>query len=300
LEEHLGKRVVGQPFAITAVADAIRRSRTNLADPNRPVGVFLFVGPTGVGKTELVKALAEQLFDRDDAIIRLDMSEYMEKHSVSRLIGAPPGYVGYDEGGQLTEALRRKPYSVVLLDEFEKAHHDVSNILLQLFDEGRLTDGKGRKVNAKNALFIMTSNIGSDLLLQKSEDITSQEELLELLDPLLKKTFRPEFLNRLDEVLPFLPLKLDDMEQIVELQLKKVGDRLKEREIGLIWDPEVTKYLAKEGYDPSFGARPLKRLIQHEVVNLFARALLANEISDHCKLRLFKQKTKNKLLYEIE
>lgn len=284
LEHYLEKRVVGQPLAIKAVSEAIRRSRAGLSDPQRPIGVFLFIGPTGVGKTELVKALAEQLFDKEDAIIRLDMSEYMEKHSVSRLVGSPPGYVGYEEGGQLTEALRRRPYSVVLLDELEKAHHDVFNILLQIFDEGRLTDSKGRKINCKNALFIMTSNLGSELLLKKSAD--TKEELLAIVDPMLKATFRPEFLNRLDEILPFLPLKLGDMETIVALQLKRVAARLLERQINLKWDPKVVKHLAEEGYDPSFGARPLKRLIQQEVVNLFATAILENKIPKNSELFL--------------
>lgn len=284
LEHHLEKRVVGQPLAIKAVSEAIRRSRAGLSDPQRPIGVFLFVGPTGVGKTELVKALAEQLFDKEDAIIRLDMSEYMEKHSVSRLVGSPPGYVGYEEGGQLTEALRRRPYSVVLLDELEKAHHDVFNILLQIFDEGRLTDSKGRKVNCKNALFIMTSNLGSDLLLKKTAK--TKEELLDILDPVLKSTFRPEFLNRLDEILPFLPLKAEAMETIVGIQLKRVAARLEEKQISLKWDPKVVKHLAEEGYDPLFGARPLKRIIQQEVVNLFANAILENKISKKSELFL--------------
>lgn len=284
LESHLEKRVIGQPLAIKAVSEAIRRSRAGLNDPQRPIGVFLFVGPTGVGKTELVKALAEQLFDKEDAIIRLDMSEYMEKHSVSRLVGSPPGYVGYEEGGQLTEALRRRPYSVVLLDELEKAHHDVFNILLQIFDEGRLTDSKGRRVNCKNALFIMTSNIGSDLLLKKAAK--TKEELLATLDPVLKSTFRPEFLNRLDEVLPFLPLKPQDMEAIVAIQLKRVANRLQERQITFKWDPKVVHHLATEGYDPLFGARPLKRIIQQEVVNLFATAILENKIPKKSELYL--------------
>ncbi|MDE3046480.1 MAG: AAA family ATPase [Verrucomicrobiota bacterium] len=288
LEKHLEERVVGQPIAVKAVADAIRRSRAGLNDPNRPVGVFLFLGPTGVGKTELVKALAEQLFDREDSIIRLDMSEYMEKHSVSRLVGAPPGYVGYEEGGQLTETIRRRPYSIILLDELEKAHHDVYNILLQIFDEGRITDSKGRKVNCKNALFIMTSNIGSDLLLKKLEkrEKLTKEELLEVVEPVLKSTFRPEFLNRLDEIIPFLPLKEQDIEKIVSLQLKRVASRLSEKHIALEWDDEVVKHLAEEGYDPVFGARPLKRLIQSEVVNLFASAILEDKIPPHSKLLL--------------
>lgn len=305
LETYLEQRIVGQPLAIKAVAEAIRRSSAGLNDPNRPVAVFLFLGPTGVGKTELVKALAEQLFDKEEAIIRIDMSEYMEKHSVARLIGSPPGYVGYEEGGQLTEALRRRPYSVVLLDELEKAHHDVFNLLLQIFDEGRLTDGKGRKVNCKNALFIMTSNLGSDLLLKKMEQKKegwTKEELLSLLDSILKATFRPEFLNRLDEILPFLPLRFEDMEKIVALQLKRVCSRLEEKHIHLKWDSKVLRYLAQEGYDPLFGARPLKRLIQQEVVNLFAGAILEEKIPNHSELSLTARKEADRtcLAYEVK
>jgi ATP-dependent Clp protease ATP-binding subunit ClpB len=289
LEKHLENRVVGQHLAVKAVSEAIRRSRAGLNDPHRPLGVFLFLGPTGVGKTELVKALAEQLFDREDAIIRLDMSEFMEKHSVSRLVGSPPGYIGYEEGGQLTEALRRRPYSVVLFDELEKAHPDVFNILLQIFDEGRLTDSKGRKVNCKNALFIMTSNLGSDKLLKKLEssggDLT-KEALIAIVDPILKTTFRPEFLNRLDEILPFLPLGAKDIGKIVELQLHKVAARLHEKHVKMDWDPDVVKHLAETGYDPLFGARPLKRLIQHEVVNLLATAMLEGKIPSGSHLHL--------------
>lgn len=283
LEEELHKRVVGQNMAVKAVAEAIRRSRSGLSDPNRPIGVFLFVGPTGVGKTELAKALADQLFNQEEAMIRLDMSEYMEKHSVSRLIGSPPGYVGYDEGGQLTEALRRRPYSVVLLDEVEKANHDVFNILLQIFDDGRITDGKGRVVNCKNALFILTSNLGSQQILEKishSKSALSKEVILDILDPILKEHFRPEFLNRLDEILPFLPLRREDMEKIVEIQLHFLEKRLKERSITLSWTKELLKFLAEEGYDPGFGARPLKRLIQQEVVNKLSEGILKGEIKN--------------------
>lgn len=289
LEQHLSERVIGQPLAIKAVAEALRRSRAGLSDPNRPVGVFLFLGPTGVGKTELVKALAEQLFDKEDAILRLDMSEYMEKHTVSRLVGSPPGYIGYEEGGQLTEALRRRPYSVVLFDELEKAHPDVFNILLQIFDDGRITDSKGRTVNCKNALFIMTSNIGSDIILQKIEEKGShwsKQDLLALLNPILRKTFRPEFLNRIDEILPFLPLKQEEMAKIVTLQLRHVAERLEERRINLTWNQAVIDHLAHIGYDPAFGARPLKRLIQQEVVNLFATAILEEKIPSPCELFL--------------
>jgi ATP-dependent Clp protease ATP-binding subunit ClpB len=304
LEEHLSKKIIGQDLAIKAVSEAIRRSRAGLNDPNRPMGVFLFLGPTGVGKTELVKALAEQLFDKEDTVLRFDMSEYMEKHSVSRFLGSPPGYIGYDEGGQLTEALRRRPYSVVLFDELEKAHHDVFNILLQIFDEGRITDSKGRIVNCKNALFIMTSNIGSDLLLKNLEQKAegwSKEQILALINPILNSTFRPEFLNRIDEILPFLPLQFKDMEQIAILQLKRVAERLHERRITLTWDRQVVEHLAKEGYDPAFGARPLKRIIQQEVINLFATALLEEKIPPESKVLLTSKQIADEftLHYEI-
>jgi len=289
LEQALEERVVGQSFAVTSVSEAIRRSRAGLADPNRPTGVFLFLGPTGVGKTELAKALAEQLFNQEEAIIRLDMSEYMEKHAVSKLIGSPPGYVGYEEGGQLTESLRRRPYSLVLLDEVEKAHPDVFNILLQIFDDGRLTDSKGRVVNCKNALFIMTSNLGSDLLLRHQEEgkkALTKEEILSLLDPVIKAHFRPEFINRLDEVLPFLPLQPEDMGKIVLIQLQHIVQRLAEKEISLSWSESLVSFLAKEGYDPLFGARPLKRLIQQKVVNLLSSALLSGKIKGNTHVTL--------------
>lgn len=289
LEKTLDARVVGQEFAIKSVSEAIRRSRSGLNDPGRPMGAFLFLGPTGVGKTELAKALAEQLFDRDDAIIRIDMSEYMEKHSVAKLIGAPPGYVGYEEGGQLTEQLRRRPYSIVLFDEIEKAHHDVFNILLQIFDEGRITDSKGRVVNCKNALFIMTSNLGSDVLLKQQEKgakLSSKEEVMSLLEPIIKEHFRPEFINRLDDILPFLPLKETDMKKIVVIQLNRLAKRLLERHISLSWKEDVLDFLAKEGYDPYFGARPLKRLIQEKVVNILSDALLKGELSENSSITL--------------
>lgn len=283
LESELEKRVVGQDLAVKAVCEAIRRSRSGLADPNRPMGVFLFLGPTGVGKTELAKALAVSLFNQEEALIRLDMSEYMEKHSVSKLIGSPPGYVGYDEGGQLTEALRRRPYSVVLFDEIEKANHDVFNILLQVFDDGRLTDSKGRVVNCKNALFIMTSNIGSDRLLERLEHSRekgglAKEEIMLLLDPIIKSHFRPEFINRLDDILPFMPLREQDMEKIVLIQLDLLAKRLRDRDVDLTWAEEVVTHLAKEGYDPIFGARPLKRYIQDQVINKLASAILEGKI----------------------
>jgi ATP-dependent Clp protease ATP-binding subunit ClpB len=289
LEAELEKRVVGQDLAVEAVSDAIRRSRSGLNDPNRPLGAFLFVGPTGVGKTELAKALAEQLFNQEEALIRLDMSEYMEKHSVSKLIGSPPGYVGYDEGGQLTESLRRRPYAVVLFDEIEKAHHDVFNILLQIFDDGRITDSKGRVVNCKNALFIMTSNLGSDLILNKiqsSKKELSKDDLLGIVNPVLKTHFRPEFLNRLDDILPFLPLQEKDMEKIVLIQLNHLVKLLQEREVKLTWAPEVVTHLAKVGYDPVFGARPLKRLIQRDVVNMLSKSILDGKIEAGQTLKL--------------
>lgn len=301
LEKELGKRVVGQELAITAVSEAIRRSRSGLSDPNRPTGVFLFMGPTGVGKTELAKALAEQLFNQEEALIRLDMSEYMEKHSVSKLIGSPPGYVGYDEGGQLTEALRRRPYAVVLFDEIEKANPDVFNILLQIFDDGRLTDSKGRVVNCKNALFIMTSNLGSDVLLQKMEHARSRlskEAIMTTLEPIIKAHFRPEFINRLDDILPFLPLQKDDMQKIVEIQMHQLIKRLADRQVSLTWTPEVVAYLAEEGYDPFFGARPLKRLIQQDVVNLLATAILESKIPPHSEIEL--QLKDKKIVYAIK
>jgi ATP-dependent Clp protease ATP-binding subunit ClpB len=281
LEKELEKRVVGQQLAITEVSEAIRRSRSGLGDPGRPMGAFLFMGPTGVGKTELAKALAEQLFSQEEAMIRLDMSEYMEKHSVAKLIGSPPGYVGYEEGGQLTEALRRRPYAVVLFDEIEKAHHDVFNILLQIFDEGRITDSKGRTVNCKNALFIMTSNLGSDQLLEKMEHShtsLSKETLMAILEPIIKTHFRPEFINRLDDILPFLPLKKEDMQKIVVIQLNQLEKRLKDKEVMLKWTRQVVDHLAEEGYDPFYGARPLKRLIQGEVVNMLSKAILEGKI----------------------
>jgi len=295
LEDEIEKRVVGQDLAVTSVCEAIRRSRSGLSDPNRPMGAFLFLGPTGVGKTELAKALAYQLFNSEDALIRLDMSEYMEKHTVSKLIGSPPGYIGYEEGGQLTEALRRRPYSVVLFDEVEKAHHDVFNILLQVFDDGRLTDSKGRIVNCKNALFIMTSNLGSDRLLdhlEKTKQVMTKEEIMRIVDPIIKNHFRPEFINRLDDILPFLPLREEDMEKIVTIQLDRLAKRLLERDVQLSWSNQVLAHLAKNGYDPRYGARPLKRLIQSEVVNQLSTAILEGKILPHTKVKLNVEKDK--------
>lgn len=294
LEKDLSKRVVGQDLAISAISESIRCSRAGLQDPNRPIGAFLFMGPTGVGKTELAKAIAELLFNNEESIIRLDMSEYMEKHSVSRLIGSPPGYVGHDEGGQLTEALRRKPYAVVLLDEVEKAHSDVFNILLQIFDDGRITDSKGRVVNCKNALFIMTSNLASQELLaaMQSDHEPSKEELLQKINPILKGHFRPEFLNRLDDILPFSPLRQKDMKGIVKIQLDLVQKRLASKHIGLDFTKEALEHLAKEGYDPHFGARPLKRLIHQKVTVPLSKALIAREFKPHTKIEVSAHESK--------
>ncbi|MFT4235072.1 MAG: AAA family ATPase, partial [Microbacterium sp.] len=261
LESELGKRLIGQKDAVKAVADAVRRSRAGINDPNRPTGSFLFLGPTGVGKTELAKALAEFLFDDEHAMVRIDMSEYGEKHSVSRLVGAPPGYVGYEQGGQLTEAVRRRPYSVVLLDEVEKAHPEVFDVLLQVLDDGRLTDGQGRTVDFKNVIFILTSNIGSPILI---DPMLTPEQKREQVMALVRQAFRPEFLNRLDDVVMFEALSEDDLAQIVELSMDALQRRLHERRLTLAVTPDARAWLAERGYDPVFGARPLRRLIQSE------------------------------------
>jgi ATP-dependent Clp protease ATP-binding subunit ClpB len=278
LEEHLHKRVIGQDEAVSAVADAVIRARAGLKDPNRPIGSFIFLGPTGVGKTELARALAEFLFDDENAMVRIDMSEYMEKHTVSRLIGAPPGYVGYDEGGQLTEAVRRRPYSVLLFDEIEKAHADVFNILLQLLDDGRLTDGHGRTVDFKNCVVIMTSNIASQVILSyKGQNYERMKE--QALD-IMRQSFRPEFLNRIDEVVVFHPLTREQLRQIVEIQLVRLRKRLEERKIDLELTDQARDYFAEHGYDPVYGARPLRRMIQRELETALGRKLIAGEIRD--------------------
>ena len=313
LESQLHKRVVGQDEAVSAVAGAIRRNRAGLSDPDRPIGSFLFLGPTGVGKTELAKALAEYLFDTERAMVRIDMSEYMEKFSVQRLIGAPPGYVGYDEGGQLTEAVRRRPYSVILLDEIEKAHPDVFNILLQVLDDGRLTDGQGRVVSFKNAIIIMTSNIGSQTIRDFAAD--AQEEAKEqgatmgdlvqdmmqadaagfakkmaefqaAMQENLRATFRPEFLNRIDDVITFKPLSSENIESIVALQIKDVQARLADRRIELEVKPAAIESLAIDGFDPVYGARPLKRLVQREVVDRVANEIVAGRVMEGSKVTI--------------
>ena len=284
LEDELHKRVIGQDEAIQAVADAVRRSRAGLQDPKRPIGSFIFLGTTGVGKTELAKALAEYLFDDESLMTRIDMSEYQEKHTVSRLIGAPPGYVGYDEGGQLTEAVRRKPYSVVLFDEIEKAHPDVFNVLLQVLDDGRLTDNKGRTVNFKNTIIIMTSNLGSAYIQSQFEKLTDDnhdllvEETKNEVMNMLKKTIRPEFLNRIDETIMFLPLNKPQIEQIVRLQIKGIQRMLEDNGVNLHLSNMAIDYLATAGYDPEFGARPVKRAIQRYLLNDLSKKLLSLQV----------------------
>jgi ATP-dependent Clp protease ATP-binding subunit ClpB len=275
LEEELSRRVVGQQAAVQAVSDAVRRSRAGLADPNRPTGSFIFLGPTGVGKTETARALAEFLFDDERAIVRLDMSEYMEKHSVARMIGAPPGYVGYEEGGQLTEAVRRRPYSVILFDEIEKAHPDVFNVLLQILDDGRLTDSQGRMVDFRNTVIIMTSNVGSALILEAGEqDAAGSVAVEKAVRDQLRLHFRPEFLNRVDDIIVFRQLDRADIAAIVELQLARVRALLEQKGLALRVTPEARELVASEGYDPTFGARPLKRVIQRRIQNPIALELL--------------------------
>jgi ATP-dependent Clp protease ATP-binding subunit ClpB len=284
LETELHQRVVGQEEAIQAISNAVRRSRAGLQDMKKPIGTFLFLGTTGVGKTELAKALAEYLFDDENAMTRIDMSEYQERHSVSRLVGAPPGYIGYEEGGQLTEAVRRKPYSVILLDEIEKAHPDTFNILLQVLDEGRLTDNKGRLADFKNAIIIMTSNLGSQLIQEqfdsiKGDLIATTEAAKESVLNLLKQSVRPEFINRIDEIVMFTPLTNDNIKSIVGMQLKSVTKMLAKQNIVLDATPEAINYLAEKGYDPQFGARPVKRVIQKVVLNELSKEILSGKIT---------------------
>jgi ATP-dependent Clp protease ATP-binding subunit ClpB len=279
MEEGLGKRIIGQAEAVRAVATAVRRARAGLQDPHRPIGSFMFLGPTGVGKTELTKALAEFLFDDEQALLRLDMSEYMEKHSVARLIGAPPGYVGYEEGGALTEAVRRRPYQVVLLDEIEKAHPDVFNVLLQVLDDGRLTDGQGHTVDFRNTLIVMTSNLGAEFLVNQpeGEDI---EAVRDQVMAVVRASFRPEFLNRVDEIILFRRLKRDEMSRIVDIQMQRLGKLLEERKIGIVLEPSAREWLGDKGWDPAYGARPLKRVIQKAVQDPLAEMILSGQVKD--------------------
>ena len=286
LDEILHRRVVGQDEAVNLVADAVLRARSGIKDPKRPIGSFIFLGPTGVGKTELARTLAEALFDSEENLIRIDMSEYMEKHSVSRLVGAPPGYVGYDEGGQLTEAVRRRPYSVILFDEIEKAHADVFNILLQILDDGRVTDSHGRVVDFKNTVIIMTSNIGSQALLDGIVggiiSLSAREEVMQA----LREHFRPEFLNRVDDIVFFKPLTQEEVKEIVKILLSHLSERLADRQIELNFTDEALSFIAESGYDPVYGARPLKRYITHNVETKLARALIAGGIREKAKINV--------------
>ncbi len=277
LEAELGKRLIGQKEAVQAVSEAVRRTRAGISDPDRPTGSFLFLGPTGVGKTELAKALAEYLFDDEKALVRIDMSEYGEKFSVSRLVGAPPGYVGYEQGGQLTEAVRRRPYSVILLDEVEKAHPEVFDVLLQVLDDGRLTDGQGRTVDFRNVILILTSNLGSQFITDQS---LPWEQRKQAVNDLVRQAFKPEFVNRLDDIVVFAPLSTDDLSQIVELYIDRLSRRLTDRRLSLAVTPDARRWLAERGYDPIYGARPLRRLMQREIDDKLARALLGGDIRD--------------------
>jgi ATP-dependent Clp protease ATP-binding subunit ClpB len=297
MEEELKKRVVGQDEAISLVSNAIRRSRVGISDPNRPIGSFIFMGPTGVGKTELARSLAVFLFNDENALVRIDMSEYMEKHSVARLIGAPPGYVGYEEGGQLTEIVRRRPYSVILFDEIEKAHHDVFNILLQIMDDGRLTDGQGRVVNFKNTILIMTSNIGSQYIFQMNS--VNKEEMTRHIEQVLREHFKPEFLNRVDEIITFNRLEKEQIVQIVDIQIEILRKRLQDMEINLKVDKRVEEILAERGFDPQFGARPLKRTIQRQLQDPLALQILEGKIKEKDKVQVGFEEKKKEIVFKI-
>jgi ATP-dependent Clp protease ATP-binding subunit ClpB len=298
IEEHLGETVIAQDKAIKVVSDAIKRSRAGLADPDRPIGSFMFLGPTGVGKTELAKSLARFLFDDPKAMLRVDMSEYMERHAVARLIGAPPGYVGYEEGGLLTESVRRRPYQVILLDELEKAHPDVFNILLQVLDEGRLTDGQGRTVDFKNTIIIMTSNLGSEFIAQMGEKVANDEELSSEVMAVVRRAFKPEFLNRLDDIVIFNKLRPQDMGAIVKIQMVRLQNLLADRHIKLELDDKATEYLAQKGYDIAYGARPLKRVIQHDIQNELANMILAGALKDGTTVKVTSNKEKSSLKFK--
>jgi ATP-dependent Clp protease ATP-binding subunit ClpB len=282
MEAEIGKRVIGQTRAVEAVSNAVRRARSGLQDPNRPLGSFIFMGPTGVGKTELAKALATFIFDSEQAIVRIDMSEFMEKHSVSRLIGAPPGYVGYEEGGYLTEAVRRRPYSVVLFDEIEKAHPEVFNVLLQILDDGRMTDGHGRTVDFKNTIIIMTSNVGSQWIQELS---TERDRMESRVTEALRETFKPEFLNRIDEIIIFENLTRDEIVKIVDIQVQTLQDRLAERKIELMLTDGARALIAEKGYDPVYGARPLKRVMQQLIENPLSMEILKGTIPEGARVR---------------
>jgi ATP-dependent Clp protease ATP-binding subunit ClpB len=279
MEQQIGKRVIGQAEAVRAVSTAVRRARAGLQDPHRPIGSFMFLGPTGVGKTELTKALAEYLFDDESALLRIDMSEYMEKHSVARLIGAPPGYVGYEEGGALTEAVRRRPYQVILFDEIEKAHPDVFNVLLQVLDDGRLTDGQGHTVDFRNTLIVMTSNLGSEYLANQPEG-QDTDAVRDQVMAVVRANFRPEFLNRIDEIILFHRLKRSEMTKIVDIQMARLAKLLEDRKITLELEPSAREWLADKGWDPAYGARPLKRVIQKSVQDPLAEMILSGSIKD--------------------
>ena len=301
LPEHLHKRIVGQEEAVDAVADAVVRARSGLKDPNRPIGSFIFLGPTGVGKTELGRALAEFLFDDENNMVRLDMSEYQEKHTVARLIGAPPGYVGYEEGGQLTEAVRRRPYAVVLFDEIEKAHQDVFNVLLQILDDGRLTDGHGRTVDFKNTVVIMTSNVGSHLIAnyRGREDAAAFAPMRAQVLDALRREFRPEFLNRVDEIVVFHNLSREHLKEITTIQLRRLQSRLDERHITLELTEAAREHLAVSGYDPNYGARPLKRLIQKEIETALGRLILKGEVKDGDTVNIDKEPEASALKFSV-
>jgi len=300
MEDHIKKRVIGQQKAIDAVSNAVRRARSGLSPEDRPIGTFIFMGPTGVGKTELAKSLAEFIFDSDENMIRVDMSEYMERHSVARLIGAPPGYVGYDEGGFLTEAVRRRPYSVILFDEIEKAHQDVFNVLLQVLDDGRMTDGHGRTVDFRNTIIIMTSNVGSRFLQEAGinngfEDTDIKQGIAQA----LKEAFRPEFLNRIDEIITFHALTMEDIKQIAGIQIKQLNQRLKSRSLSILLDDKAMDHLAQKGYDPIFGARPLKRVIQQEIENPLSMTILKGDFSKNETFQFSFDETENRLKIKI-
>ncbi len=286
MEDRIHQRMVDQDEAVEAVSNAVRRNRSGLQDPNRPIGSFIFLGPTGVGKTELCKALAEVLFDDENSMIRLDMSEFMERHTVSRLIGAPPGYVGYEEGGMLTEAVRRRPYAVILLDEIEKAHRDVFNILLQVLDDGRLSDNQGHTIDFKNTIIVMTSNIGSQLIQEVTEEGGGEEEIREAVNQSLSTRFLPEFLNRIDEILIFHALKRDQIRKIVEIQIGRLKHQLEEKGIQLEVTPAALDAIAAEGYNPTYGARPLKRVIQQQIQNPLATEVLKKEFAEGSRVKI--------------